>query len=102
MTTCLLVCKPVQVSQPDEALDMPLREESQQFLSETLMSTYTGNNAWKPDVTLSLGGKKLLAHKFLLAEYSGVLETMFQASDQAASRSGKELLDLVYIISKRP
>ena len=48
------------------------------------MKTYTGNNAWKLDVTLSIGGEKLPAHRFLLAEYSSVLETMFQVSDRAA------------------
>ena len=88
----------MQVSQPDEALDMPLREESQQCLSKTLVSTYTGNNAWKPDVTLSLGGKKLPAHKFLLAEYSDVLKAMFQASD----RAGKQYLTLTSNVFKRP
>ena len=94
----------MQVSQPDEALDMPLRAESQQYLSETLVSTYTGNNAWKPDVTLSLGGKKLPAHKFLLAEYSDVLKAMFQASDRAGSTMtySKATPDFGFRVFKRP
>ena len=75
----------MQISQPDEALDAPLIEESQLLLSEVLMKSYIGNNAWKPDVTLSVGGKKLPAHKFLLGEYSSVLDAMLQASDRSFS-----------------
>ena len=70
----------VQVSVPDEALDMPLREASRQVLSEALMRTYAGLNAWKPDVTLRLGGKKLPAHRFLLQDASCNSQAIFQVS----------------------
>ena len=61
------------------SVNVPLWYKSQQRLSETLMRVYQGKNDRIPDVTLSLQGKKLPAHRFLLAESSRLLKAMFQA-----------------------
>ena len=56
-------------------------EESEQILSENLLKAIN-SNAWKPDLMLLLGGKKLPAHRFLLAEHSSVLKAMLLESDK--------------------
>ena len=56
-------------------------EESEQLLSGILLKAIN-DNAWKPDVTLSLGEKKLPAHRYLLAEHPSVLKAMLLGIDK--------------------